>query len=369
MATAKDYGLGEFTFPRGWFMVAAASRVTQAPHNVRFFGRDMVLYRGESGKVYMVGAYCPHMRTHIGKSSTSFMAQQGTQVEGESIHCPYHAWRFGPDGKCNKIPYADKIPPQAELGAYPVVERYGAIYYWHDPEGLEPEYDVPEIPEWSDEHYVRWEFDELGAMNLHPIEVVDNICDIQHLYPIHASSQNYFELILKGHKAWQLMGGKHELLGEDADMSEFNTYYTGPGVLISRYVGNNANTSIMYITHTPIDDGSVYVWHAVLSKIEDRDPTEEDIAQAKAQQQMSCDAFGADFEIWSNKEPCFRPMQMPADGNFLKTRTWYKQFYNPRAEAPAILARCEGAYRIPGLPDAVEGGARKEILEAAQEAA
>ena len=25
MALTKDYGLGEFTFPRGWFMVAEAS--------------------------------------------------------------------------------------------------------------------------------------------------------------------------------------------------------------------------------------------------------------------------------------------------------------------------------------------------------
>ena len=364
MATAKEYGLGEFTDPRGWFMVAAANSVTQAPHNVRFFGREMVLYRGESGKVYMVGAFCPHMRTHIGKSLSSFMAQCGDQIQGESIRCPYHAWRFGPDGRCDKIPYSDKIPPSAELGSYPVVERYGAIYYWHDPEGGEPDYDIPAIPEWADPSYVRWEFDELGAMNLHPIEVVDNICDIQHLYPIHASHQNYFENVIKGHRVWQLMGGKHELLGADAGISEFNTYYTGPGVLISRYVADNANDSIMYITHTPIDDGSVYVWHAVLSKVADREPTPEDIAHARAQQQMSCDAFAADFEIWSNKEPCFRPMQMPADGNFLKVRTWYKQFYNPRSAVPEILARCEGRYRIPGMPAAEDGGARKEILDA-----
>ena len=364
MATAKEYGLGEFTYPRGWFMVAAANRVTQAPHNVRFFGREMVLYRGESGKVYMVGAFCPHMRTHIGKSLSSFMAQCGDQIQGESIRCPYHAWRFGPDGRCDKIPYSDKIPPSAELGSYPVVERYGAIYYWHDPEGGEPDYDIPAIPEWADPSYVRWEFDELGAMNLHPIEVVDNICDIQHLYPIHASHQNYFENVIKGHRVWQLMGGKHELLGADAGISEFNTYYTGPGVLISRYVADNANDSIMYITHTPIDDGSVYVWHAVLSKVADREPTPEDIAHARSQQQMSCDAFAADFEIWSNKEPCFRPMQMPADGNFLKVRTWYKQFYNPRSAVPEILARCEGRYRIPGMPAAEDGGARKEILDA-----
>ena len=49
MATAADYDLGEFTFPRGWFMVADAEKVTRTPLSVRFFGKDLVLYRGESG--------------------------------------------------------------------------------------------------------------------------------------------------------------------------------------------------------------------------------------------------------------------------------------------------------------------------------
>ena len=365
MATAKDYGLGPFIFPRGWFMVATSAQIGQKPHCVRFFGRDMVIYRGESGKAYMVGAYCPHMRTHIGKSTTSFMTQRGEQIEGESIHCPYHAWRFGPDGKCNKIPYSETIPPAAELGAYPVVEKYGALFYWNDPEGGAPDYDLPEIPEWDDAHYVQWEIDELGSMNLHQIEVTDNICDTQHLGPIHATTkQFYFENIIRGHRVTQLLGGKHEILGADVAMSEFITYYTGPGILLSRFIGDNANDSIMFIAHTPVDDGSVQVWHAVLCKIADRKPTPQDIVQARALQKLSLDAFAQDFEIWSNKEPCLKVMQMPADGNFLKVRTWYKQFYVPRADVAGVLARCEGRYTIPGMAGAEEGHARQRALEA-----
>jgi len=344
--------------------VAEADQVGNVPYSVRFFGKDMVLYRGKSGKVYMVGAYCPHMGTHVGKSLTSFMAQKGEQITGESIHCPYHGWRFGPDGKCDHIPYSEVIPPKAALESYPVVERYNAIFYWHDPEGKEPDYDLPEIPEWDNPYYVRWKFDILGAMNMHQVEVVDNICDIQHLLPIHASHQSYFENIIRGHMAWQLMGGKHELLGSSTAISEFCTYYTGPGILISRFIGDNQNDSIMFITHTPIDDGSVFVWHAVLSKSAERKPNDEDIAAAREYQRMSRDAFAQDFEIWSNKAPCFQPMRLPRDGNFQKVRTWYKQFYAPRADVGEILKRCEGRYVVPGMPDAKEGRARQQILEA-----
>jgi 3-ketosteroid 9alpha-monooxygenase subunit A len=364
MATAAEYSLGQHTFPRGWFMVADASRVTQKPHSVRFFGRDMVLYRGESGTAYMVGAYCPHMGTHIGKSETSFMSMKNEQVEGESIRCPYHAWRYGPDGKCNNIPYSDAIPPKAELGSYAIVERYGALWHWHDPEGGEPDFDLPDLPEWDELGYVHNTYDELGAMNLHQVEVVDNICDAQHLHPIHASQNIYFENRIRGARVCQLLGSKHELLGVNADMSEFVTWYTGPGILLSRYHADNPNPSYMIITHTPIDDGSVYVWHAVLTKIADREPTEEDVAQAQVQQKMSRGAFAQDFEIWSNKRPCLKPMQMPADGNFLKVRTWYKQFYAPRSEVPAILERCEGTYQVPGIPGAEEYDARDSYAHA-----
>ncbi len=39
MARTQDYGLGEFTFPRGWFMVADAEELKDRPLPVRFLGR------------------------------------------------------------------------------------------------------------------------------------------------------------------------------------------------------------------------------------------------------------------------------------------------------------------------------------------
>ena len=49
MATTKDYNLGEFDFPRGWFMIADSEEVKDKPVALRYFGRDFVLYRGDSG--------------------------------------------------------------------------------------------------------------------------------------------------------------------------------------------------------------------------------------------------------------------------------------------------------------------------------
>ena len=56
MATAAEYGLGPNEFPRGWFVVAESSELDKGPMAVRFWGRDLALYRGESGKPVMLDA-------------------------------------------------------------------------------------------------------------------------------------------------------------------------------------------------------------------------------------------------------------------------------------------------------------------------
>ena len=84
MAKTKDYRLGEFTYPRGWFMIAEDKELdTHKPLAVRFFGQDFALYRGmATGKVVLLDAYCPHMQTHLGAHNTtsvaSFTASSGS---------------------------------------------------------------------------------------------------------------------------------------------------------------------------------------------------------------------------------------------------------------------------------------------------
>src|SRR6185437_4202775 len=57
MGTTAEYGLGEYTFPRGWFMVAEVEELANGPIAVRYFANDFVLYRGQSGRLVMLDAY------------------------------------------------------------------------------------------------------------------------------------------------------------------------------------------------------------------------------------------------------------------------------------------------------------------------
>ena len=105
MAKAAKYSLGPETFPRGWFIVAESKELDDGPLPVRFFGKDFALYRGESGAVVMLDAYCAHMGTHIAASKSAVIVQNGKQIEGDCIRCPYHGWRYAADARLDDIPY------------------------------------------------------------------------------------------------------------------------------------------------------------------------------------------------------------------------------------------------------------------------
>lgn len=78
-------------------MVAIADEVTEEPQPVRFFGQDMALYRGKSGRVVLLNAYCPHIVNIGPQHDLLCRALDGTRIEGASHPLPrpwlaLHAW-------------------------------------------------------------------------------------------------------------------------------------------------------------------------------------------------------------------------------------------------------------------------------------
>ncbi len=348
MAKTEDYGLGEHTFPRGWFMVAEACELDEGPKAVRFFGNDFALYRGkESGQPILLDAYCPHMGTHLTANESSYVIKNGIHIEGDSIRCPYHAWRFGPDGKCNDIPGLDckAIPQAAQIRAWTAKESMGCIFVWHDPEGGEPDYDVPFLDEWDDPQWVHWKIDHLGSIETHPQEVLDNMADARHLGPTHGAPCQFFNNTIKDHVLIQRQGGYSEEFV--AHLSTY-TWYTGPGILLSKQ-SFGEQSAYEIITNTPVDDGVTQVWHGVLARSPNKIATEEDVANARIQQAGALHAFAQDFDVWCNKRPAIQILAAPHEGAFAKSRTWYKQFYNPRAKAHEFQKLANGQYSARGL--------------------
>src|SRR5690606_5657407 len=90
------------------------------------------------------------------------------------------------------------------------------------------------------------------------------------------------------------------------------------------------------IANTPVDDGVVKCWHAVLYKGASNPASNEDREAAKQFQANALEAFGADFNVWKFKRPALKIMQMKTDGPFRTGRQWYSQFFAAPDDAGKI---------------------------------
>ncbi|NIB37985.1 Rieske (2Fe-2S) protein [Pseudomaricurvus alkylphenolicus] len=347
MTKSEDYGLGPASFPRGWFIVADSTELSvDKPQAVKLFGRDLALYRGESGNPVMLDAHCPHMGTHLTASDSTALVNSGQQIEGDSIRCPYHGWRFGPDGQCDDIPYFDgPCPKAAKIRSYPVKEVMGCVMVWFDPEGGEPLFDAPDLPEWNDPGWVQWKLNCLGELDVHPIEVLDNMADVAHLGPTHGAPCEYFENELRDHIVIQRQGG---VLKQYGCLLQSTTWYTGPGLLLSK---QKFGDQLIYelIANTPVEDGKVRVWHGALVRSANEVATEADIAKAREAQAGALQSFSSDFTVWKNKRPATQIMKVPTDGPFHKIRAWHQQFYCEADKVSELQAKHNGIYHVRGM--------------------
>jgi 3-ketosteroid 9alpha-monooxygenase subunit A len=359
VATSSDYALGEFAFPRGWFVIADSATIKSKPYSTRYFGEDVVVFRGESGAVVMLSAYCPHMGTHLGKSQSSHTVVSGHHIEGDAIRCPFHGWRYGPDGKCDDIPYFEgTIPRLARVRSWPTCERYGIVFCWNDPEGLPPDFDMPEFPEWDDPEWMRWTgLDDLGVLRCHPIEVFDNNSDYAHLRYLHGGSVVAYENEIDGHLYMQRVSlapstDEYQVGGQPSGdgsvrISSVNAY-VGPGINAVRFIESDA---AQLISVTPIDDGSIHLRQCAMMRRPEgvSDETAHEM-RGFFNQSMAFGLAIQDGEIWANKRAATKVMQMPTDGPFRQARAWYSQFFNPRAKAVDILAPVQGVHHARGVP-------------------
>ena len=316
MAKTSDYKLGEFDFPRGWFMVAEASELDAGPLALRFFAKDFALFRGESGRLVCLDAHCKHMGAHLAASPTASIAMHGEQIDGDAIRCPYHGWRYNAEGQVDDIPdFKGPCPKAAQLGTYHVREVMGAIMMWHDPEGGDPDYDPPHLAEWDAPDWVNGAYDHLGTLPVHPQEILDNMADSNHLGPTHGSPPEYFENEFRGHVYIQRQGGFRREY--DATLSTY-TWYTGPGLLLSRQAIGDIR-GIEFIFNTPVENGVTRVWHNNLLKVGTTTPGPDEIAAARKMQDRGAQRLQPGFPDLG-KQDARAPDHEPSDGAELQPR-------------------------------------------------
>jgi phenylpropionate dioxygenase-like ring-hydroxylating dioxygenase large terminal subunit len=159
-----------------WHPVCLSSDLTTAkPYPAVLLDEELVLYRA-GGRVVAARDLCIHRGVPI---SMGWM-------EGEEIVCPYHGFRYGPDGQCTKVPAQPDavIPKKLCLQTFLVEERYGVV--WVCLSG-EPKLPLPDWPELEDT--------SLKQLQLGPdlwkcaaARHTENFTDLAHLSWLHAGT-------------------------------------------------------------------------------------------------------------------------------------------------------------------------------------
>lgn len=161
------------TLSRGWYFLARSKEVPRGRAITRELrGRRVAIYRGTDGRARALAARCPHLGANLGDGA----------VDGNDLRCSFHHWRFGERGVCDHIPMMDTIPGFARTHAYPVEERWGAVFVWNG-EGA-PTLPLPTLGSLRDEDLAVLHLPS-QVLGSHPHIVTCNGLDIQHWGALH----------------------------------------------------------------------------------------------------------------------------------------------------------------------------------------
>jgi phenylpropionate dioxygenase-like ring-hydroxylating dioxygenase large terminal subunit len=159
-----------------WYAAALSAEIGAQPFARKICGRDLVLFRTESGRLAALEDRCAHRHAPL---------SLGT-VAGEAIQCGYHGLRFGADGACMHIPGQASIPPRARVEAFPALDRHGWVWLWL---GEAARADPALIPDWPWFAHPGWRgFQLYFHVNAAAQLFVDNLLDLSHVAITHRNS-------------------------------------------------------------------------------------------------------------------------------------------------------------------------------------
>jgi phenylpropionate dioxygenase-like ring-hydroxylating dioxygenase large terminal subunit len=174
-------GEREFNWRQCWYPVAFIQDLPKdRAYSFSLYDEPFVLFRNRDGKLGCLTDRCPHRAARLSDG----------QITDGKIECLYHGWQFGTGGECEHIPQLPaeaKIPANACVRSFTVVERQGMVWVWPgEPEAA----DVERIPTIAD--LDKPEFASTDIMRDLPYDqtyFIENVLDPAHVQISHHGSQ------------------------------------------------------------------------------------------------------------------------------------------------------------------------------------
>ncbi|EGD74810.1 hypothetical protein PTSG_07043 [Salpingoeca rosetta] len=326
-------------YPNGWFQLCFSRDLKPgSAKQVHILGKEFAVFRTESGKVGCLDAYC----THLGANLAA-----GGMVVGETLHCPFHGWKFNCEGKCTDIPYSkSKIPEQAHTTSYHVHEVNGHVLLWFDAEDRDPTWYPPELKKINNGWW--WSGFTRHYLNCHIQEVPENGADVAHLHYLHGpgllsgtdlrdTHSSRFEFVKHNwYASWAPVeepGKKHlsvlnlvhrlSIFGHELPVMDIKLTATqvGPGLVYLEW-SSFFGTGVFVQTLTPVEPLYQELTHTIYSSFTVPQIVSKFYLIGEAKQ------VERDVMVWNNKMYRKNPVLVKEDKLIAQHRRWYSQFYS-----------------------------------------
>lgn len=322
-------------FPRGWFQIGWSHDIAPGEMKpMKYFGQDLIAFRTESGKLSVLDAHCQHLGANIGV---------GGKVDGESVMCPWHGWRWGTDGHNTLIPYSvDKCKQNVAIRSWPCRDYYGIMIVWHDWDPAtadKPMWEPREIPELEDDSYypMHPQSDNVWRVRAHPQMVLENAVDFAHIEYIHGHSDPPRQDSLVFDGPWMRSD-----VAVTYGKGKASTWLTPNGpvdvVLEMESTGISFGTvrfrggypTLQMSSITPVDEEYSDYYFQQTSLREEGDEGDEMSGMARKMLDLQLRVIPQDFFIWENMSYLEIPHVTSEEAKtYLEMRRWARQFYPP----------------------------------------
>jgi nitrite reductase/ring-hydroxylating ferredoxin subunit len=308
-------------FPEGWYAIRPSCQLApKQVEGVRYFGRDMVLYRTAGGSPHLVESVCPHMGGNLALG----------RVDGEHLVCGMHGFEFGGDGRCVKLAYGTNPPFGARLVHYPVQEINGYVFGYYSRDASHPTWKLEPLDwkGWTPLHHQRHEF--AG----HPQETTENSVDLGHFNSIHLYTTSVDEQpVTVGEKLTSSYGLVRPWFGRRLQRIHFSVRFDvlahGLGYSVVHASVLRTPISIRYfINATPIDGERIHLnIAAAIRKLRVPIPGLNRLVRRAVFEGFRHDV-SQDIPFWESKRYIERPLLAVGDGPIAIYRRWCRQFYS-----------------------------------------
>ncbi|VTU22250.1 Toluene-4-sulfonate monooxygenase system iron-sulfur subunit TsaM1 [Variovorax sp. SRS16] len=160
-----------------WYPLAWARDVRHELTKRRVLEEDIVVFRGEDGRVAALEDACPHRLAPL---------SLGT-LRGNAVECGYHGLTFDCSGRCVRVPGQDTVPASIQVRAYPTTESMGMVWIWMGKPELADRSAVFHLPQYDDPKFSVVEGDALHV-DASYLSLADNLCDPSHVTYVHRST-------------------------------------------------------------------------------------------------------------------------------------------------------------------------------------